>query len=80
MIPSTSAVLPPDFPLLSAPTGITRPLSLWTDHHTLLRLSPPRPEKTSETLTLAILLVKPLLLLLPLLVLDVGDETVDSLP
>ena len=59
----------------------TRPmspgLSLWTNHHTLLRLSPPRPEKTSETLTLAILLVKPLLLLL---VLDVGDDTVDSLP
>jgi hypothetical protein len=36
--------------------------------------------KTSATLTPAILLVKPLLLLLPLLVLDVGDETVDSLP
>ena len=56
-----------------------QPLAL-LNHHALLRLSPPRPENTSETLTLAILLVKPLLLLLPLLVLDVGDETVDSLP
>jgi hypothetical protein len=48
-------------------------------HHTLLRLlSPPLPEeKTSATLTPAIFPVKPLPLLL---VLDVGDVTVDSLP
>jgi hypothetical protein len=58
--------------------------TLHFNHQALLLLSPPLPdENTSATLTPAIFPVKPLvrLLLLPLLlVLDVGDETVDSLP
>jgi len=80
-----SADSPPDvvdvgFPVRmdNTPIPCTRTWPFLPHHHALLLLlSPPFPEKTSATFTPAIFPVKPPPLLL---VLDVGDVTVDSLP
>lgn len=65
---------------VKSPPSIRYPYALCVvdgSHHALLLLSPPRPVKTSETRTLPNFPEKPLPLLL---VLDVGDETLVSLP